>query len=318
MALRSKNLNLIPILQALLKEQSVARAADQVGLSQPAMSGALARLREALDDPLLVRVGRSMRLTPRALGMRKQLDEVCAQIELLFQPESFDPSTAELCFRIAAPDYLVFLLTEILLEQLATQAPNIRIEFVDVPGDLPTLMENSVIDLAVCADFALWPELRYADLFRETYVAAVARDHPLAKRSHVTSKDLLEYPSPSLNYDASFTSAVRSTRGANWTTGIPIVDFSSQITTMSLFNAILLASRPPVVARAPASLVRRLGNFLPLAVIEIADEETSFNTGMFWTVVTDEALGHKWLRKKIKECFVTEPLARRQSAPDPS
>ena len=106
MAIRSKNLNLIPILQALLNEASVARAANQIGLSQPAMSGALARLRELLNDPLLVRAGRSMQLTPRALRMRKLLEEVCAQIELLFQPESFDPSTAKINFRVAAPDYI--------------------------------------------------------------------------------------------------------------------------------------------------------------------------------------------------------------------
>ncbi len=63
-SLESTNLNLIPVLRALLREESVVGAAKQVSLSQPAVSGALARLREVLDDPLLVRVGRSMRLTP--------------------------------------------------------------------------------------------------------------------------------------------------------------------------------------------------------------------------------------------------------------
>ena len=87
MSIRSINLNLIPILQALLKEESVAKAAIQVNLSQPAMSGALARLRLILDDPLLVRVGRSMRLTPRAERLRRQLDEICGQVEVLFQHE---------------------------------------------------------------------------------------------------------------------------------------------------------------------------------------------------------------------------------------
>ncbi len=94
MAIRTKNLNLIPLLQALLRTGSVAQSAAEIGLSQPAMSGALARLRILLDDPLLVRVGRTMRLTPRAVRMREQLDEICDCIEQFFQPEAFDPSTA--------------------------------------------------------------------------------------------------------------------------------------------------------------------------------------------------------------------------------
>ncbi len=111
MSARSTNLNLIPILRALLNEQSVVGAAKEVSLSQPAVSGALARLREVLDDPLLVRVGRSMRLTPRAQSMRPQMEQICAEIERLFQERSFDPATADNYFVIAAPDYLAFLLS---------------------------------------------------------------------------------------------------------------------------------------------------------------------------------------------------------------
>ena len=90
-------------------------------------------------------------------------------------------------------------------------------------------MESGAIDLAVCADLNIWPELRSERLFRERYVAAVAKDHPLTKKKRVTSKDLAAYPSPSLVLDASFNSSVRSTRGATWVTGIPSLDFTSQI-----------------------------------------------------------------------------------------
>jgi DNA-binding transcriptional LysR family regulator len=298
MAIRSKNLNLIPILQALLKEASVARAAAEVGLSQPAMSGALARLRDVLDDPLLVRVGRSMRLTPRALKMRKQLDEVCAQIELLFQPERFDPSTADLSFRIAAPDDISFLLSGPLLVRLATEAPKIRIEFVNVPIDLPTWMEDSTVDLAVCGDFGYWPELQHVRLFHDRIVAAVARDHPLLERDRVTANDLIGFPG--LNHDSGFAFTPLSTK---FVTGIPSLDQRSQISTGQFIEAVLLAVGSKVVAKAPASLVERLREILPLAMIEIADEDIGIEICMFWTAVTDEALEYKWLRRTIKECF---------------
>lgn len=302
MAVRSINLNLIPILQALLKEESVVKAATEVGLSQPAMSGALARLREILDDPLLVRAGRSMRLTPRALRMRKQLDQICASIEQLFQPESFDPATAEHSFVIAAPDYIAFLLSSVLLTRLRSEAPGIRLQFIDVPGDLPAWFENSRIDLAVCGNFDFWPDLKFENIFRDRIVVATTKGSPLLKRKRVTSKDLLDFPS--LRYDTSFRSAAW---GKKFLTGISSLDLATQITTSQFIDGVLLAARLPTVARAPASLVERLSEILPLAMVELYGEETGFDTGLFWSPIHDEAVEHKWLRTLIKECFSTRP-----------
>ncbi len=302
MAIRSINLNLIPILQALLKEESVAKAASQVGLSQPAMSGALARLRILLDDPILVRVGRSMRLTPRALRLRRQLEHLCVHIELLFVPEEFDPLTAEHSFVIAAPDYIAFLLSGVLVTRLRKEAPGIRIRFMDVPGDLPDWLERSTIDLAVCGNFGFWPDLRYDHIFRDRIVVAVAKGHPLLKRARVTAKDLIEFPG--LNYDTSFRSA---SFGTKFLTGIPSLDLAFQITASQFADAVLLATRLPTIARAPASFVEKLKEFLPVRTIEISNEETGFDTGMFWSPVHDETREHKWLRNLIRECLSDIP-----------
>jgi uncharacterized protein (UPF0264 family) len=76
------------------------------------------------------------------------------------------------------------------------------------------------------------------------------------------------------------------------------------MSTGQFIEAVLLAVGSTVVAKAPASLVERLREILPLAMIEIADEDTGIDICMFWTAVTDEALEYKWLRKTIKECFV--------------
>ena len=289
MSLRSKNLNLLPILQALLDEQSVARAGEQVGLSQPAVSGALAQLRKMLDDPLLVRTGRSMHLTPRARRMKEELNDVCARIELLFQPETFDPATAHHDFVVAAPDYLALQLSEFLLVRLGAQAPNIRVSFVDIPMDAVDALQSSSIDLAVCADFDFWPGLRREYLFRDRIVAAVAQDHPLAGKAGVTSKDLAKFPT--LNYSHA--------GDPQFVTGIPSLDICAQISLSQFTHALFLAAKPPTVARVPASLVERLSEFLPLAVIELEDEETGFDTGMFWTGIKDEAHEHKWLRTVV-------------------
>jgi DNA-binding transcriptional LysR family regulator len=297
-AIRTRNLNLIPILQTLLKEASVAKAATEAGLSQPAMSGALARLRILLNDPLLVRVGRTMRLTPRALRMRKQLDDICDQLESFFQPETFDPSTAQHSFVIAAPDYNALLLSAKLITRLRTEAPGVRLRFVDVPYNLPDWLEKSSIDLAVCGDFGLWPDLRREHLFWNRIVAAVALDHPLLKKSRVTSADLREFPS--LHYDTTFSVAAH---GETIITGVPSLDETAQITTGQFADSVLLAVESQIVARAPATLVARLSEHLPLATIELSDEETGVDETMFWSPTHDEAKEHIWLRSLMKECL---------------
>ena len=159
MTLRSQNLNLIPILQALLHAEGVVGAAHDVHLAQPTVSGALARLREALDDPILVRVGRGMRLTPRAQQLRAQVDKICADIDLLFQPHTFDPTAAEHDFVIAAPDHLAYLLSKALIARLPYEAPGVRIRFVDVPLNLADLLHDGTVDLGVAGNFGIWPSV---------------------------------------------------------------------------------------------------------------------------------------------------------------
>ncbi len=297
MAIRSKNLNLLPVLQALLKYESVARAAKEVGLSQPAMSSCLARLREQLGDPLLVRVGRSMCLTPRAIQLRGELDDVCIKIEQLFHRDAFDPARANRRFRIGVPDYLAYLLSDRLFTTLQADAPGIRFHFVDVPDNIETLMSDLKVDLLISADFGMWPSLRKEFLFQERYVAAVGPGHPLLELSEVHSEDLRKYPGATVNYDLSFSKKMELRHSIS---GIPIVDYSSQISTMSQFIGILMASRVPNVARAPHSLVSRLQQLIPLETIHLKGEPTEFETCMFWAPATEEEPEQIWLRDLIR------------------
>jgi DNA-binding transcriptional LysR family regulator len=303
--LRTKNLNLIPILQALLHEESVAKAAEKVSLSQPTMSGALARLRDVLGDPLLYRAGKSMRLTPRAQRLRSQLDQICEDIERLFQPETFDPTTEEHSFVIAAPDFLVVLLGGTLMTRLRKEAPRVRIRFVDVPVDLPNWLDEASIDLAVCGNFGIWPELRVERLYRERIVAVVANDHPLLARTSVTSADLLEFPG--LNYA---TGIAQAKRAGPPLTGIPSLDWVSQVSAGQFVEAVLLATEKPFVARVPQSLAERMGKLLPLTSIELAGDRSEHDNCMFWSAVYDHAPEHVWLRTLVQQSFEALRLRR--------
>jgi len=122
MNLNSLDLNLLVALDALLREANVSRAAMRIGLSQPAASHALQRLREVLGDPLLVRVGARMELTPRALGLRGPLAQALDQVRGLFIPDDFDAASSERRFRLMMPDLAVELLVPPLMAATTASA----------------------------------------------------------------------------------------------------------------------------------------------------------------------------------------------------
>src|SRR4051794_23197152 len=116
MNLNSLDLNLLVALDALLRETNVSRAAMRIGLSQPATSHALQRLRDLIGDPLLVRTGARMELTPRAQALRAPLAQTLDQVRSLFIPDDFD-AASERQFRLMMPDLAVELLMPRLMEK---------------------------------------------------------------------------------------------------------------------------------------------------------------------------------------------------------
>src|ERR1700739_5157790 len=103
--IRSLDLNLLRALDALLDERSVTKAADRLALTQPAVSGALARLREIFDDPVFVRTQRGIVPTPRAMQIVGPLKQILGEVKTLLQPSTFEPSTAAFTISVAATDY---------------------------------------------------------------------------------------------------------------------------------------------------------------------------------------------------------------------
>jgi DNA-binding transcriptional LysR family regulator len=137
MNLNSLDLNLLVALDALLRDASVSRAAMRIGLSQPAASHALQRLRDLIGDPLLLRNGARMELTPLAQALRGPLAQALEQVRSLFVPEDFDAARSERHFRLMMADLVVELLMAPLMEKITRVAPNVTIEVVPWRG--PTI-----------------------------------------------------------------------------------------------------------------------------------------------------------------------------------
>ncbi len=134
MNLASLDLNLLVALDALLAEASVGRAAARLGLSQPATSHALRRLRLIMRDPLLVRVGARMELTPRAEAVREPLAEALIGVRRLFVTGGFEPGTSSRQFSLIMADYVANLIMPPLIERISAEAPGIRIELLPWQG----------------------------------------------------------------------------------------------------------------------------------------------------------------------------------------
>ena len=146
--LASVDLNLLPALEALLRRRNVTHAASDVGLSQPAMSRALSRLRALLDDPLLVRGHNGLVLTPKAQTLVPRLAAAIGELKGLFRETTFDPATEQRTIRIAAADTQTVLLAPPLMARLSREAPGVDLRFEPYGPDLVRRMENNVLDFA--------------------------------------------------------------------------------------------------------------------------------------------------------------------------
>jgi DNA-binding transcriptional LysR family regulator len=144
------DLNLLVALDALLRERNVTRAGQRIGLSQPAMSGTLARLRELFHDDLLVRVGRNLEPTPLAQELYAPLRQCIERIEdMIDNRRSFSPARERRSFTIAASDYAAFLLMPALLDRLEREAPGITVKFSQLDGRSLELLNDDRVDFVI-------------------------------------------------------------------------------------------------------------------------------------------------------------------------
>jgi DNA-binding transcriptional LysR family regulator len=183
MNLASVDLNLLVALDALLAEVHVGRAARRIGRSQPAVSHALRRLRELLDDPLLVRIGSRMQLTPHALTLREALPDALDRVRALFTAESFVPATSARQFQIVIHDHLADVVVPAIVRRMSVEAPHARLEVLpwESPFAMPPERLRS-IDLCTSASTRELPGFERTPLFTDTEAVVVRRGHPLVSR----------------------------------------------------------------------------------------------------------------------------------------
>ena len=190
---RQLDLNLLRVFDEVMAERSLTRAARNLSLTQPAVSNALRRLRDATGDDLVRRSGQGVEPTPKALKLWPGVREALAQLERTMQPEAFEPGSATNTFVLAMADATAAEIMPGLIGVLETQAPGISIRVVPLTTRDPRrLLEDEAVDLAIGYFPALLADLtaraqagnavgfEVQRLFDGEYVCVMRRDHPLA------------------------------------------------------------------------------------------------------------------------------------------
>nr|HPG63375.1 LysR family transcriptional regulator [Casimicrobium sp.] len=184
--------HLLRVLYLVLQEKSVSRAADRLGITQPAVSSALKRLREITGDDLLVRTRSGMTATERAEGLiaptRAALDAIDS---ILLQAEPFDPAKSKRVFGVGAPDYFDAFFLSNLIDRFRAKVPNgrLNVRSLSLDIDFERLLEEGELDVVV----GNWPNppeyLRTTTLFDDEVVCMVGERHPLARKATITADD---------------------------------------------------------------------------------------------------------------------------------
>lgn len=180
MNLRSIDLNLLVVFDAIYAERNVTRAAEKIALSQPAVSGALGRLRVRLRDQLFLRGPEGLLPTPRAQELALPIRRILMELEQVLDPVVFDPATASRTFTIAVIDYFTLVIIPPLLRSLRAEAPGVRLRFVPSSGHIFEALDHGDIDFAISAFGDVPERFEKRFLLEDRYACLVARDNPLA------------------------------------------------------------------------------------------------------------------------------------------
>lgn len=289
MNLASLDLNLLVALDALLMEANVGRAAMRIGLSQPAASHALRRLREVLGDPLLVRTGARMELTPRAQALRAPLAQALDQVRGLFMPDDFDAARSERRFRLMMPDLAVELLMPPLMKKLDSLAPHVRIDVVPWRGPAIFTAEFArTIDMVISIGDAFKGFHRQL-LYMDSDALAVRKGHPAGTR--LKNKDTF--------FRARHVAV--TIRGQNEDlidTWLRAKGLERRIALVvpSYIEALHVAARTDLVAFVPRRLIAALARQLSLATVAPPIDPGIDEQFMFYPTRAQMDPGSIWLR----------------------
>jgi len=302
-ALEAFDLNLLRTFARLLETGSVTRAADELGLTQSAVSRALGRLRSAFDDPLLVRVGQRMEPTARAEALRPQVTRILGDVARLFAAPAIDLATARGTLRWASADFTQIIILPLLARRLAEDAPGIDVEVLPSRVPLDDLEEGRLdLTIQVVGSYD-HPGLVQTPLFDEGFACLVREGHPvltgppLTPERYAGLEHVLVAPG---GRPGGIVDRVLAERGLSRRVRFVVPSFAVPAALLEATDCI--ATLPERIARAAAARG-------PLVVLPTPLPIPRFRLASFWMERRRTDPLHRWFRRTLQE-IVGDPRAK--------
>ncbi len=296
MKLSDIDLNLFVVFDAIYTEGNLTRAGEIIGITQPAVSNSLARLRKALDDPLFVRTADGMVPTPVAQNLVGPVRHALGLIrDSVQQSDRFDPTKSDKKFRLSMSDLSQSIVFPGLLDRLAREAPNISIDCIQARRrDIPMDLTAGNLDLAV--DRLLLPDqtLLQAPLFSYGYVCVFRKDHPII-REKLTLELFLQLGHISVSNRADGLGQVDLTLGRQGKRR------RIRLRTQHYLSTPELICRTDNVLTVPQPFADMLVEQYPIRYLDLPFEVPSMEINLYWHESTDQAPANRWLRQIIQE-----------------
>jgi DNA-binding transcriptional LysR family regulator len=289
------DLNLLVVFDALMSERHVTRAGEKLGLSQPATSNALSRLRYLFDDQLFVRTVKGMEPTTKGLALAASVEQILQQIQLtLDQEDAFVPETSEQLFTIGMSDYIEFIFLARLMQRLSSVAPKVKIRVRSFNDEKATMaIDTGDIDIAIGLFSAPCSWHQQQHLFKEEYVGVCRQQHPylpenLSIENYLAVQHLLV--SPTHEDLSSSVDTFLSEQKIKRDVALSVPHF---------LIAPLIIAKTDLVATMPVKIAISCAVNFDLRLFSLPFEVKGFLVNMLWHTKNDKDCAHLWLRQII-------------------
>ncbi|PKU22963.1 LysR family transcriptional regulator [Telmatospirillum siberiense] len=289
------DLNLLIAFDVLIEECSVARAAERMGISSPSMSRTLARIRETVGDPVLVRAGRQLVPTERALALRQRVHDAVEQASSVLRPEGpLNLSTLDRRFTIRAGEGVIGALAAGLTARIAAKAPKVVLRFAPEGEKDDDALREGRVDLDIAALREMGPEIRVQTIFRDHVVGIVRSGHPILADT-ITPESFVQFGQIGVSRRGRTTGPIdRALQTLGLTRRIALIVPSFQSALFALPTSDLIGLVPKHVLRGVVDLGMNLKTFelpLPLETVVIAQA---------WHPRLDSDSAHRFLRESVR------------------
>jgi len=288
--IRNIDLNLLKVLDELLRQQNVTRTGDKLGLSQPAVSRALGRLRGVFGDPLFVRSGRKFTPTPMALQLQGRLSKVLEETRELIRPRTFDPAVEAGLIRVNAPDATTLVVMSKVFGDIGRRAPHLEFIVTNTPNDRIPAMAKGDLDLAIDFFERVPPSHHRQCLMRDKVVAVVRRDHPIL---HQGKKIEQFFDRPHIRL------ATASSRFIEETLARRDIHPFYALTVPNVIVAAAAVSETDWLLILPRNLARRLRRMFDVSIMDLPFEVPDIPLDMVWHERLDHDPCQSWVRGEI-------------------